>query len=35
MRLCVLHPNENVFMNFTNCRFFLFIVGAFGWIVVV
>jgi len=35
MRLCVSHLNEIVFMNFTLCRVFLFILGAFGWIVVV
>jgi hypothetical protein len=35
MRLYVSHPNEIVFMNFTICRVFLFILGAFGWIVVV
>jgi hypothetical protein len=35
MRLYVSHPNEIVFMNFTICGVFLFILGAFGWIVVV
>jgi len=28
MRLCVAHPNEIVFMNFTICRVFLFILGG-------
>jgi len=28
-------PNQIVFMNFTICRVFRFILGAFGWIVVV
>jgi len=28
MRLCVSHPNEIVFMNFTKCRVFLCILGG-------
>jgi hypothetical protein len=35
MRLYVSHPNEIVFMNVTICRLFLFMLGAFGWIVAV
>jgi hypothetical protein len=35
MRLYVSHPNKIVFMNFTIYRVFLFILEAFGWIVVV
>jgi len=35
MRLYVSHPNEIDFMNFTISNVFLFILGEFGWIVVV
>lgn len=32
MRLCISHPNETVFMNFTVYRVLLCILGVFGWI---